>query len=162
MGNLWLVRALPQALIVVVRNAGKAPCVQSAEQRAPRASGCQALRAASLCPPPPPGAGDPDRGYQQLITEQLPIRKDQVRGGRHVLNELMRDRDCAARAPPLTPLPLQLLKSAATPALQLFNVYGPRGSIPLIPGQWSKDALGPVGLKSDHWGERQPCGSPSA
>jgi hypothetical protein len=37
--------------------------------------------------------GDPDRGYQQLTTEQLPIRKD-----------------------------------------QLFNMYGPTGAIPLIPG----------------------------
>ena len=37
--------------------------------------------------------GDPDRGYQQLVTEQLPIRRD-----------------------------------------QLFNMYGPAGAIPLIPG----------------------------
>lgn len=39
------------------------------------------------------GAGDPDRGYQQLMREQLPIRKD-----------------------------------------QLFNLYGPQGAVPLIPG----------------------------
>lgn len=25
-----------------------------------------------------PSAGDPDRGYQQLITEQMPIRKQQL------------------------------------------------------------------------------------
>ena len=39
-------------------------------------------------------AGDPDRGYQQLITEQLPLRSS-----------------------------------------QLYDTYGSKGAIPLIPGE---------------------------
>lgn len=53
---------------------------------------CQALEHAplpqrpshlhSLLPPTQPRApaGDPDRGYQQLISEQLPLRRDQLYG----------------------------------------------------------------------------------
>lgn len=71
--------------------------------------GCGSSAHASACSPPPltrhpypapcpltalPPPGDPDRGYQQLVSEQLPIRRQ-----------------------------------------QLFELYGPRGQIPLIPGE---------------------------